>query len=176
MSQNCRRPSTSTPEVTSTTVGVTVITEPPIDPAVLAYVNVVDGLGTTAAELVNRATVINQEWDERTVSFGETRDRMITLAADTTDFVATVEAATPSDLPALQPAHLDIVLAARAMGEAADAMVVGLDDPNSSEGRRAALEEFQTDGAAVDAAIAVVRVRAGIDEAESETTETTTSG
>ena len=161
---------------TSTTVAVTVTTEPPIAPEVVAYVNVVDGLGITAAELVNRATVINQEWDDRAVSFGETKNRLVTLAADTTDFVATVEAANPGDLPSLQPAHLDIVLAARAMGEAADAMIVGLDDPNSSAGRRAALVEFQMDGTAVADAVAVVRIRAGVDpEPDPATTTTTTT-
>ena len=145
---------------TSTSLGTTT-TSTTLPPDVQAYVDLMNTVGVDAGTLVERATTINQQWDDREISFQAALDDLRTLNDDTTTFVASVEAATPTQLPLLEPAHLDVAFVARAMASAAEAMVTGLQDPNSSEGRQIALQEFQSAGTdlvtAVDKVGAVAR-------------------
>ena len=140
---------------TSTTLGTTT-TSTTLPPDVQAYLDVMSAVGDDANTLVERATTINQSWDDREISFQRALDDLRSLSGDTTTFVTSVEAATPTQLPLLEPAHLDVAFVARAMLSAAEAMVTGLQDPNSSEGRRVALEEYQAAGADLVAAVEVV--------------------
>ena len=145
---------------TTTTLGTTT-TSTTLPPDVQAYLDGMAAVSADADTLVERATTINQQWDDREISFQKALDDLRTLSADTTTFVTSVEAATPTQLPLLEPAHLEVAFVARAMDSAAEAMVTGLQDPNSSEGRRVALAEFQSAGAdlvtAVDTVGAVAR-------------------
>lgn len=155
--------STSTTEATGTTVTPTTVvatTSTTLPAQVQAYLDILDGLATRSEELVARAVEVNQQWDDRAISYGATLDDLRALATDTDQFVLDVEDATP-DIPSLEPAHLDVTIAARAMAEAAVAMIAGLEDPVSSEGRVAALAEYQNDGTALLDAVQVVRIRAG---------------
>jgi len=161
-----------TTSTTSTTVPSSTTTLPP---EAEAYLLELASLEATAVRLVERAIEINRQWDDREVTFQVALDEMRLLEADTADFVTQVEAATPTAIPELEPAHLDITIAARAMEEAANAMVEGLLDPNSSEGRKAALLEYEASGAEAVAAIEAVQIRAGVEVATSSADENTTT-
>jgi hypothetical protein len=134
-----------------------------VDPALEEYLLELDALEATATELIERAVTINTAWDEREIDFGTTRNQLQELSDDTAAFVLAVEASTPTAFPELEPAHLDILFAARAMDEAALAMIEGLLDPDSSAGRIEALEEYTLAGQDALDSIDAVRVQAGVD-------------
>jgi len=159
---------------TTTTLATLPSSTTTLAPELEAYLLELDSLEATALRLVERAIEINRQWDDREVPFQTALDEMNILEADTADFVTQVEATTPTNIPALEPAHLDITIAARAMDEAASAMVEGLLDPNSSEGRKAALAEYEAAGADVVSAIDAVRTTAGVDSPAPDETTTTT--
>ncbi len=146
-------------EDTTTSVVITVpetTTTSSLPPQTAEYLAAMDALDAEAVRLVESAVAINGDWDDRNISFQQALDRMRELRTETEVFVTSVEGATPTNLPLLEPAHLEAVTWARAMQSAADAMVVGLQDPNSSEGRRVALEEFQLSGGEFSTAIDVI--------------------
>ncbi len=155
---------TVTTDATGTTV-TTVADQPTttttLAPEVQAYIDQVGVIEAEAQRLVQSATTINQEWDDRDISFGTALDRLRSLQTEAENFASDVDAATPTTLPAFEPAHLELTLVARAMSQAAEGMVVGLQDPNSSEGRRSSLQEFQDSGADLVAGVARVRAIAG---------------
>ncbi len=141
---------------TTTTLPGTTTTSTTLPADVQAYVDIMNAVAADATSLVERATSINASWDDREISFQKALDDLRTLSGDTTTFVASIEASTPTQLPLLEPAHLDVTFVARAMESAAEAMVTGLQDPNSSEGRRVAFEEYQSAGADVATAVETV--------------------
>ena len=153
---------TSTSSTTTTTLAADV----------QAYLAAIDGLAATGTDLVDRATTINQQWDDRAITFGEAVELMEALSRDASQFSADVELATPT-IPRLEPAHLDVTTAARAMSEAGVGMLTGLQDPNSSSGRRDSLAAFLTFGSQLQDAIDVVRVTAGAPVGAAGTTSTT---
>ncbi len=170
-------------ETTATTVVVTlpdVTSSTTLPEQEAQYLAAMETLDAESIRLVESAATINEDWDDRSISFQQALEQLRGLRTETEAFAAEVEGATPTNLPLLEPAHLDAVTWAKAMVSAADAMVVGLQDPNSSEGRQVALAEFEASGAefsgSVDVIGAVVR---GEDPtsvgAGDGTTETTTN-
>ncbi len=135
------------PEETTTTT---------LEPVAAQYVAQMDTLDAEAVRLVEAGTTINADWDARNISFQQALEQLRELRTQTEAFATEVEVATPTNLPLLEPAHLQAVDWARAMVSAAEAMVVGLQDPNSSEGRQVALTEFQASGAEFSTAVDVV--------------------
>ncbi len=120
------------------------------------YLAAMEALRSQSATLVESAVTINAGWDDRSISFQQALEQLRELRTQTETFAAEVEGATPTNLPLLEPAHLEAVTWAKAMVSAADAMVVGLQDPNSSEGRRVALEEYQASGGEFSGSIDVI--------------------
>jgi len=141
---------------TSTTSTTEPATTTTLADEVNAYLDEVDALELSAELLLERAVEINQMWDDDTASFSETEIAFEELIADVDDFVARVETANPTNIPILEPAHLDITIAARAMAEAAGAMLDGFQGP-TAEPRREALTEYEAAAQGVADAIAVVR-------------------
>jgi hypothetical protein len=141
---------TSTSSTTTTTI--------PAD--VAAYLVSVDQIEATGNELVERAIRINQEWDDKAIGFGTAVDQMEEFSRNTSQFAADVEAATPT-IPRLEPAHLEVTVTARAMQEVSVDMLTGLQDPNSSQGRRDALASFLELGETLQNGIGVIRATAG---------------
>lgn len=147
------------PNSSTSTTSSTTTTTIPAD--VAAYLVTVDQIEATGNELVERAIRINQEWDDDVIGFGTAVDRMEELSRDTSQFAADVEAATPT-IPRLEPAHLEVTVAAKAMSEAGVNMLTGLQDPNSSSGRRDGLASFLEFGDQLQDGIVVIRVTAGV--------------
>lgn len=150
--------STSTSSTTSSTTSTTTTTIPA---EVAAYLVSVDQIEADGNELVERAIRINQEWDDDVIGFGTAVDQMEELSRDSSQFAADVEAATPT-IPRLEPAHLEVTVTARAMSEASVNMLTGLQDPNSSQGRRDALASFLELGEQLQDGITVIRSTAGV--------------
>lgn len=146
-------------QATSTTVVVTlpdVTTSTTLPEQEAQYLAAMEALDAEAVRLVESGVTINSDWDDRNISFQQALEQLRGLRTETETFTTGVEGATPTNLPLLEPAHLDAVTWAKAMVSAADAMVVGLQDPNSSEGRQVALEEYQASGGEFSGAIDVI--------------------
>ncbi len=146
-------------DTTETTVVVTlpqVTTTVTLPEQEAQYVAAMEALRARSSTLVETGVTINADWDDRSISFQQALEQLRELRTETEAFAVDVEGATPTNLPLLEPAHLDAVTWAKAMVSAADAMVVGLQDPNSSEGRRVALEEFQASGGEFSSSIDVI--------------------
>ncbi len=155
---------TVTLDTTETTVAITlpdVTTSTTLPEQEAQYVAAMEALRAESTTLVESAVTINTSWDDRSISFQQALEQLRELRTQTEAFATSVEGATPTNLPLLEPAHLDAVTFAKAMVQAADGMVVGLQDPNSSEGRRVSLEEYQLSGGefsnSIDVIGAVVR-------------------
>ncbi len=150
---------TVTLDTTDTTVVVTlpdVTTTVTLPEQEAQYLATMQALEASSVSLAESAVTINDDWDDRSISFQQALEQLRQLRTETEAFAADVEGATPTNLPLLEPAHLEAVTWAKAMVSAADAMVVGLQDPNSSEGRRVALEEYQASGGEFSSSIDVI--------------------
>lgn len=160
---------------TTTTVPLSSTTTTTLAPQVVAYLADLEGLVAEAEGLLERARTINNDWDDRTATFGDTEDALRQLAADTAGFEARVQAA--ATVPELEASHLLLNEAAAGMTAAATGMVDGLLDPDSAQGRINSFTDYQNFTASIRAALEQVRSRAGVaSELVTEATTTTTGG
>ena len=161
---------------TTTTTAPTSTTTTTLAPAVAAYLADVEALVAEADGLLDRARTINNDWDDRTATFADTRDALEVLATDTSDFDARVQAA--AIVPELEASHLALNDAAAGMATAATGMVTGLLDPDSAQGRINAFTDYQNATAEMSAAAEAIRSRAGVasELVGGGDTTTTTSG
>lgn len=130
-----------------------------LPPEIEAYIASLEPLVAESEVLVERARQLNNDWDNGVASFQDTADGMRELSADTADFANRMEAA--ATVPALEPSHLLLNEAARAMATEAENMVSGLLDPDSSEGRILAFEAYQLAADSLQSAFVDLKVRAG---------------
>lgn len=162
---------------TTTTTLPPTSTTTTLAPQVAAYLADLDALVAEAEGLLERARTINNEWDNRTATYGDTEDLLRQLATDTADFDTRVQnAATVAELEA---SHLLLNDAAAKMSTAATGMVDGLLDPDSAQGRINAFTDYQNATAEMRTALEQVKSRAGVASelvGETGTTTTTTSG
>jgi hypothetical protein len=161
---------------TSTTAPVaSTVTTTTLAPAVAAYLADLEALVVEAEGLLERARTINNDWDNRTATFGDTEDALRALATDTSGFEARVQAA--ATVPELEASHLALNEAAAAMSVAATGLVDGLLDPDSAQGRINAFTDYQNSTAAMRAALDEIKARAGVaSELVDDGATTTTTG
>lgn len=159
---------------TTTTVAASTTTTT-LAPQVVAYLADLEALVAEGEALLERARTINNDWDNRTATYGDTEDLLRALATDTADFEARVQAA--ATVPALEASHLLLNEAAAAMTAASTGMVDGLLDPDSAQGRINSFTDYQNATTAMRAALEQVKARAGVaSDIVTEGTTTTTSG
>jgi hypothetical protein len=143
-----------------------------LPPEIEAYIANLEPLVAESEVLVERARQLNNDWDNGVASFQDTADGMRELSADTADFANRMEAA--ATVPALEPSHLLLNEAARAMATEAENMVSGLLDPDSSEGRILAFEAYQLAADSLQSAFVDLKVRAGNLSASSSSVDEST--
>ena len=128
----------STTTSTSTTAATTTTTLPP---EIVAFVDLVATFSTDAAGLVETATQLNEDWDTRTITFGDVRSGLGDLRGTTSDFNDAVAGA---EIPeAAAETWLTVVESAAEMNDAADDMLDGLVNSAGSERRLAALDDYK---------------------------------
>ncbi len=162
---------------TSTTTVVASVTTTTLAAEVAAYLADLEGLVAEAEGLLERARTINNGWDDRTETFGDTEDTLRALATDTSAFEARVQAA--ATVAELEASHLALNEAAASMSGSATGMVDGLLDPDSAQGRIDSFTDYQNATTAMRAALEGVKSRAGVASdlvTEDSTTTTTSSG
>jgi len=128
-------------------------TVPESEPAVQAYIDQVELSQADLASLAAEMTSINEQWDARDVEFSTARDFLRDdLNPRIAQWVTRVEAIEP---PAgFEDQQAALVVAAPPVSAAADAVLDGLEAPDTGEARQAALEQFNAAVAAYDAAAA----------------------
>ena len=142
-------PATPAPTTTSAAPGDTTTTT--LDPEVAAFIEVSDGLSTSAGELSNEAGAINASWEAEETEYGPTRDALRDLASRTRQFATAAGIAT---LPTTaEDVWTDVTAAADLMATAADDMLDGLVNSPGPEKRQDSLVTYQ--GAADDLAAAI---------------------
>ncbi|MDH3730064.1 MAG: hypothetical protein OES13_02895 [Acidimicrobiia bacterium] len=161
--------------VTSTTTVEPSVTTTTLAAEVTAYLADLEGLVVEAEGLLERARTINNDWDNRTATFGDTEDALRTLATDTSEFEARVLAA--ATVAELEASHLALNEAAAAMSGAATGMVDGLLDPDSAQGRVNSFTDYQNATTAMRTGLESVKSRAGVasDLVTEDTTAATTT-
>lgn len=148
-------------------------------PEIAAYRSTASSFGSDGELLVQRGVEINEDWDNRAqtgVTFSETLDEMRELETEVRTFADDVAAVTPPPQAELELAHADITDAAEDMVEAMAAMIIGLQDPDSSAGRRQALTDLQAAGDALTTAVASVTTSTTTTTAATTTTATLPEG
>jgi hypothetical protein len=105
-----------------------------LPPEVVAFVADVQSLVNANTDLIDRAQQINDDWDTGEATFSDTRDSFETLLADIGSFGDDVAAIVPPEAAA--DAWQDALLASEDMVIAADQMLDGFLEPESSTGRR----------------------------------------
>jgi hypothetical protein len=149
-----------TASTSTTTTAAPTVTSTTLAPEIAAYLADLEALVVEAEGLLERARTINNDWDNRTATFGDTEDALRALAADTTSFEARVQAA--ATVPALEASHLALNEAVAGMSVAATGMVNGLLDPDSAQGRINAFTDYQNSTTSMRAALEEVKARAGV--------------
>lgn len=105
------------------------------------------------AELSAEMNAVNQDWEDRRVTYSEAGDNMAAVSEQAVVFSTAVEDHRPSDqIAGLVDAHQVALDRAVAVAEAAEAVLAGLRAPDDGELRRAALVEFRAAAASFDQA------------------------
>lgn len=105
------------------------------------------------AELSAEMNAVNQDWEDRRVTYSEAGDNMAAVSEQALVFSTAVEDHRPSDqIAGLVDAHQVALDRAVAVAEAAEAVLAGLRAPDDGELRRAALVEFRAAAASFDQA------------------------
>ena len=105
------------------------------------------------AELSAEMNAVNQDWEDRRVTYSEAGDNMAAVSEQAVVFSTAVEDHRPSDqIAGLVDAHQVALDRALAVAEAAEAVLAGLRAPDDGELRRAALVEFRAAAASFDQA------------------------
>lgn len=122
-------------------------TVPESDPAVAAYIDQVNTSQSDLTSLSAEMASINEQWDARDVEFSTARDFLRDdLNPRIAQWVTRVEAI---EAPVgFEDSQAAVVVVAPPVSAAADAVLDGLEAPDTGEARRAALEQFN---AAVEA-------------------------
>ena len=136
----------------TTTVATTTTTLPP---EVVAFVDSIDAFSTEAAGLVETGTQLNEDWDARTITFGEVRSGLGDLRGTTSDFNDAIAAAEVPEAAA--EAWLTVVESAAELSDAADNMLDGLVNSAGSERRLAALDDYKIAEATLQRALSTAQ-------------------
>lgn len=126
---------------TTTTAAPGASTTTTLDPEITTFLEVSDGLATSATDLSGEAGTINASWEAEEVEYGPTRDALRDLASRTRQFSTAAGIATvPADAEDL---WLEVTAAAARMETAADDMLDGLVNSAGPEKRQDSLVLYQ---------------------------------
>lgn len=146
-------------ETTSTTGGATATTTTSaggsesttttaaeLDEATAAYLESLAGFQTRMTDLQTQLAAANGGWDAdpRTISYNQAQDAFVSVAEGAATLVGEIQAVVPPD-PLIE-AHNGVVAAAQQAADAASRALAGLraPSPDTGEGRRTAVNDFDT--------------------------------
>ncbi|HSL26900.1 MAG TPA: hypothetical protein VLA54_11505 [Acidimicrobiia bacterium] len=152
----------TTGAVTTTTAAdgtaTTTTTAIEVDEATMAYLDTLPGFQTRLTDLQTQLGAANGGWDAdpRTISYDQAQESFVAVAEGTAGLVAEIQAVTPPE--ALADAHNSVVAAAQQAADAASRALAGLraPAPDTGEGRRTAVNDFDVAVAAFADAVAAV--------------------
>ena len=156
---------TTTLITTSTTGGdeATTTTGAVVDATTQAYLDSLTASQSTLSNLQTELASANAGWDAnpKTITFDQAEEAFISVAEGAAVLVGEVQAATvPADLI---EAHNAVIAAAQQGADAASRALAGLraPSPDTGEGRRAAVNDFDAAVTAFNDAVAAVTASAG---------------
>lgn len=124
-------------------------------PAVVSYLASIEALGEQLTALAREAREVNAAWDERSIEYAETEERLVAVMEGVTGWQENV---VRLNAPAvLAAAHQDMLSASTRAAAAATTVVEGLRSADTGEARRAAAADFNT--ATTDFVAAVTRAQ-----------------
>ena len=118
---------------------------------VVSYLSSIGALGEQLASLAAEVREVNSAWDEKTIDYGETEQRLVAVMEDAIvwqDNVVQLNA--PSVLAA---SHQDMLAASTRAAVAATTVVEGLRSSDTGELRRGAAEDFEAAASAFLSAV-----------------------
>ena len=140
-------------EETSGEEGVTGETVPAttLPPAVVSYLASIEALGAQLTSLATEVREANSSWEDRTITFSETEDRLVAVMEDVISWQDNVvQLSAPSVLAA---SHQDMLAASTRAAVAATTIVEGLRSSDTGETRRGAAADFDAAASAFVAAV-----------------------
>ncbi|MDE0131344.1 MAG: hypothetical protein OXQ32_03670 [bacterium] len=124
-------------------------------PAVVSYLASIEALGEQLTALAREAREVNAAWDERSIEYAETEERLVAVMEDVISWQENVvRLNAPSVLAA---SHQDMLTASTRAAAAAATVVEGLRSADTGETRRGAAADFNT--ATTDFVAAVTRAQ-----------------
>jgi len=123
-----------------------------------AFLPVLEELDAQLLDLLNRATQIEYDWENREETFANTTNALNTLRADLESWATAI--AGRSDIPSdLEAAYAALVDEASDLPEAAEAILLGVQAPDDGTQRKTALSAFVQE--ALDVVYAIDTLRRG---------------
>jgi hypothetical protein len=138
-----------------------------LPPSTAAFLVTLDVLETQARAFQEEVVRINEDWETRRITYGDTRQALVDLQDQIVDWADQV-AGLPDVPPELAAGHVDLVVQAGDLGPAVEDIILGLEAPDDGTLRREALEAFNAEMEEVLEGIDAIR-----DTAEAATTTTT---
>jgi hypothetical protein len=141
-----------------------------LPPELASFMVTIDIFENQATAFRDRVLQINDDWENRAITFAETKTNFLEVQSELEDWESAVTEV--SGVPAaLAAGHVDLVIAVSDLSPKVGDIVLGLDAPDDGTARRAAVAEFEVEMAEVLAAIEAIRTTA-----TSPTTTTTVAG
>jgi len=138
-----------------------------LPPTMAAFLVTIDILETQATAFQDEVTRINEDWEARRLTFGDTRQALVDLQGSVEGWADQVSGL--SDVPPeLAAGHVELVLQAEDLGLKVEDIILGLEAPDDGTLRRVAVSQFDAEMQEVLDAIAAIRTTA-----EAATTSTT---
>jgi hypothetical protein len=152
----------ATTTTTDSGAATTTTTTIEMDEATSAYLDGLAGFQTTLTDLQTQLGAANAGWDAdpRTISYDQAQESFVSVAEGTAGLVAEIQAVTPPE--GLIDAHNSVVAAAQQAAEAASRALAGLraPSPDTGEGRRTAVNDFDVAAAAFADAVSAATTAA----------------
>ena len=163
--QNGASTTSTTSDTTSTTDadGATTTSQVEVDSTTQAYLDSLAGFQSTLSNLQTELASANAGWDAnpKTITFDQAEEAFVSVAEGAAALVGEVQAATvPADLV---EAHNAIISGAQQAADSGGRALAGLraPSPDTGEGRRAAVNEFDAAVGAFNDAVAAATAAAG---------------
>lgn len=130
-----------------------------LPPAVVSYLASIEALGEQLASLAAEVREVNSAWDERSILYAETEERLVAVMEDVVvwqDNVVQLNA--PSVLAA---SHQDMLASSTRAAVAATAIVEGLRSTDTGEARRGSAADFDAAASAFVSAVQRAKITIG---------------
>jgi hypothetical protein len=140
-----------------------------LPPSMAAFMVTLDVLETQAVAFREEVVRINEDWEARRITFGDTRQALVDLQGNVESWADQVSSL--PDVPAeLAEGHVELVVHADELGPMVEDVILGLEAPDDGTLRRTAVSDFDDKMQDVVDAIDAMR-----DTAENTSTSTTTA-